>query len=277
MRIHSLANLIAFPFMVFTGIILYFLFFEDKESYYLYLFAPVIILVIIYTYSPKINFWWHKKHPPILDPKLKLLVEQSSLFYNKLNEKQKQKYLDRLSIFIHHKSFSLMRKEKEELPIDVRTLFSINGITLTFHKEEYFLDKYDYFIAYGHPFPSPRIRFLHSVETDHEDGTVVFNLQMLYQSMIMKPGHFNIGLLAFTDLYKHTFTQTNFPELVMDDAKRSAIQDISGVKYEKLLEDIGYEPDDPNLVLVPLYFEFLDAFNRVLPDVFANYKQIFSS
>ncbi|HAY71582.1 MAG TPA: hypothetical protein DCX89_06800 [Saprospirales bacterium] len=277
MRIHSLANLIAFPFMVVTGIILYFLFFEDKESYYLYLFAPVIILVIIYTYSPKINFWWHKKHPPKLDPKLKLLVEQSSLFYNKLDEKQKQKYLDRLSIFIHHKSFSLMRKEKEELPIDVRTLFSINGITLTFHKEEYFFDKYDYFIAYGHPFPSPRIRFLHSVETDHEDGTVVFNLRMLFDSMIRKTGHFNIGLFAFTDLYKNTFPDTNFPELTIDQSIRLAVKDISGVQYEKLLEDIGYEPEDLHLILVPLYFEHPDSFQLILPAVFSSYQKIFSS
>jgi len=93
----------------------------------------------------------------------------------------------------------------------------------------------------------------------------------------MKTGHFNIGLLAFTDLYKHTFTQTNFPELMKDDAIRASILDITGFKYEKILEDIGYEPDDLNLIMVPLYFEYPDAFNRVLPGVFAKYQQIFSN
>jgi hypothetical protein len=63
MRIHSLANLIAFPFILFAGIIMYYLFFEDKASYYVYLFPLVVIIVIIYTYSPQINYWWHKKHP----------------------------------------------------------------------------------------------------------------------------------------------------------------------------------------------------------------------
>lgn len=277
MRIHSLANLIAFPFILITGIILYYLFFEDKASYYVYLFPPVVILVIIYTFSPRINFWWHKKYPPILDKKLLMLIEQSSLFYRNLDDAQKRKFLDRLSIFVYHKSFSLMRKDKEDLPIDVRTLLSINAITLTFHQEAYFFDSYDYFIAYNHPFPSPQIPAFHSVETDHEDGTVVFNIQMLYRSMILKTGQFNVGLMAFTDLYIHTFPDTVFPEMVIDDKTRDAIMEISGRKYIHVLEDIGYEPQDPNLIMVPLYFEYPDAFKRVFPDVFRKYQEIFSN
>lgn len=277
MRIHSLANLIAFPFILITGIILYYLFFEDKASWYVYIFPPVVILVIIYTFSPKINFWWHKKYPPILDKKLLMLIEQSSAFYRKLDDMQKKKFLDRLSIFVHHKSFSLMRKEKEDLPIDVRTLLAINAITLTFNKEAYFFDDYDYFIAYNHPFPSPQIQKLHSVETDHEDGTVVFNIQMLYQSMIMKTGHFNIGLMAFTDLFMHTYADTYFPEFIIDDETEAAILEISGRKYTEIITDIGFDPHEPNLIMVPLYFDYTDAFRRVLPGIYTKYQEIFSN
>lgn len=277
MRIHSLANLIAFPFILFSGFIMYYLFFEDKASYYVYLFPPVVIIVIIYTYSPQINYWWHKKYPPVLDKKLVMLTEQSSLFYRNLDGDKKKQFLDRLSIFIHHKSFSLMRKEKEDLPIDVRTLLSINAITLTFHREEYFFDKYDYFIAYNHPFPSPKILTLHSVETDHEDGTVVFNIQMLYQSMILKTGHFNIGLLAFTDLYRQSFPQTVFPEIENNEETRSSVREISGREYGHCIDDIGWEPLDLNLIMVPLYFTYPEAFQRVLPLVFSKYEGIFSN
>lgn len=105
MRIHSMSKMIAFPFLLAGGVVLYFLFFEDKESWYPMLFPVVIILAVIYALHPKIDYWWHMKYPPELNPKLKKLCFNASGFFRELEEDGKQKFLDRLSIFIHHKAF----------------------------------------------------------------------------------------------------------------------------------------------------------------------------
>lgn len=263
MKIHSLAKIIAFPFLIAGMVILYYLLFEDKEAWYPYLLPIVVILAGIYAYHPRIDYWWHKRQPPQLPKTLVKLVYRASAFYQKLDESQRQKFLDRLSIFMHHKAFYLMRKEKESMPEDMKALIGICAISLGMKDDKYFFDKYDYFIGYQHPFPTPSKQFLHSVELYHEDGGIIFNMDQLFQAMVINNGAFNVGIYAFAE----AFLLTNpLSDLAQAEEPDPGNLPASGhFSYESIIQHIGYKEIYFKAVLMALYFQAEQVLKECYP------------
>ena len=252
MRIHSFTRILAMPFIIVLAVILYFLFFQDQEDWYPYLIPLVVILAVLYTYHPQIDYWWHKKHPPAIDQRLKKLVFQASPFYQGLDEASKRRFLERLGVFINHKAFFLMRKEKEKMPEDMKALIALNAITLTFGQKAYFFPKYDYYFAYQHPFPSPGKHFLHSVELNHPDGVMVFNADLLFQSLVLKNGTFNVGMYAFVEAYLVSYPLSDLAQA--EEPEIDLLSQAGEPSLEKIILEIGFREISLKAVLVSLYF-----------------------
>jgi len=275
MKIHSFSRILAFPFIIVAGVILYFLFFMDEGSYGIYLIPLAVILASIYAFQPKIDFWWHMKYPPQLPSAIKKLVYNASLFFQDLEEDERQKFMDRLGVFMNHKAFYLMRKEKEAMPEDMKALIACNAITLTYDQEKYLFGKFDYFIAYQHPFPTPNKRFLHSVEINNEDGVMLFNADQLMQSMIIKNGAFNIGLYAFGE----TFLQMNpLSDLAQaDDPDPKLLPEKGNYSFEMITQQIGYKEVYFKAILLCLFFEEPELVKERYPEIYKACKSTFSS
>ena len=266
MKIHSLSRLIAMPFMIAVAVVMYYLFLEDRAGWFPYLIPLVILLVIIYTYQPQIDYWWHRKHPPALDKRIEKMLVLASDFFKQLDENGKQRFRDRLAIFMHHKAFYLMRKEKEKMPEDIKALISINAITLSFGLEEYFFPKYDYLFAYMHPFPSPDKPYLHSVEVNHGDGVFLFNSDQLYQSMILKNGVFNTGMYAFAEAFLVSNPLSGLALAEEPDA--GALKTSEDPSFENVIRDIGYKEVNLKAILVSLFFTHPEFVREHYPDMY---------
>jgi len=266
MKIHSISKLIALPFEIAVVVILYLLFFEDMESLYPYLVPLVIFIVIIYTFSPKINYAWHKKHPPRVDQKLQKLIHKASPFFRNLSNGDRQKYLDRLSIFIYHKSYYMMRKEKEELPHDIKALIASNAITVTFNQDSYFFDKYDFFYAYQHPFPSPKRPELHSVESNFEDGVMIFDADQLFKSMVVGSSIFNIGMYAFAEAF--LIENPTLDISMADEPDVILLSEHKKLALERIFIEIGYRDVYAKAVIVTLYFRYPSEIQRLYPEFY---------
>lgn len=271
MRIHSFTMFIALPFLLLGAILLYLLFFQDREDLYIYLFPIVIILASLYAFHPKIDFWWHKKNPPVLDKKLLKLVQKASPLFNNLDNSGKKRFLDRLSIFIHHKAFYVMIKEKEKMPEDMKLLIAINAISLTMKQDEYFFDRYDYFIAYHHPFPTPNRNVLHSVETNHEDGVLLFNIDLLFKNMVLGTSVFNIGTYAFTEAYLNNYPMSALAQ--MDEPSLDMVDQFKDIDLEQIQIHIGYKELLAKAVLVSLYFSYPLDVEKYYPEQYKIFKR----
>jgi hypothetical protein len=241
------------PFLIAAGVILYFLFFEDREAWYPYLIPLAVILAGIYAYHPRIDYWWHKRQAPSLPEPVKKLVHAGSKYYQGLDEAMQQKFLDRLSLFMNHKAFYIMLKEKEAMPEDMKALIGTCAITLGMQEESYFFDKYDYYIAYQHPFPTPEKRYLHSVELNHEDGVMIFNIDQLFQSMILRNGAFNIGLYAFAEAFLLMNPLSELAQAPEPDPGKMPKEGANSL--ENIIVQIGYREIYFKAVLTALYFD----------------------
>lgn len=275
MKIHSFARILAFPFIIVAGIILYLMFFEDRSDWYPYLIPVAVILASIYAFYPKIDYWWHQKQAPGIPDKLKKLIYNASKPFRELDEKERQKFLDRLGIFMHHKDFYLMRKEKEALPEDIKALIAICAVTLGLFEEDWFFKKYDYFIAYQHPFPTPNKQYLHSVEVNHEDGVMLFNLDLLFQSMVLGTKAFNIALYAFAEAFLLARPLSDIAQMEEMDPKKLPAE--GEYSYESIIHQIGYKEVYFKAILVALYFDVPELVEKNYPEYFDLCKKQFSN
>lgn len=165
-------RILAIPFVLLLALMFYLSLTVDERFSILIIFASVM-LVILFVFSPQIDWWWYSRRPPELDASFRQLLRQRYPFYMGLSPEDKLKFRQRVALFRLAKDF--MPQGMEEVPEDVQWFAALSGVHLTFGWEEYLLPQYEKIIVYPHPFPSPQYpdRF-HASEVFPEDGVVIF-------------------------------------------------------------------------------------------------------
>jgi len=274
MKIHSFATLISFPFIILVIYFGYKVFYLEEPNQFIYLLIPVIIIAVIYTFSPQIDYYWYSKNPRELEKKEKTLLESISEFYNSLDEQKKIIFEKRIHIFTRAKDFKWVRGEQKELPQDMKIVIAAAAIQLTLEHDDFLYGKYDNYFVYNHPFPSPKMKFLHSVEVNHEDYMAIFNIEMVMNSQDVKNRYFNISLFAFSEIFIKLNPNKLLPEINSDFWKN--IENISKIQKEIIINQIGYEPDSLYPVMITIFFMYPDNFKQYLPKEYDRLKAIFN-
>ncbi len=273
MKLHSISVLIAIPFVLLTAYFGYNVFYGEKSEHLIFLIISFISLVVIYTLQPHIDFLWYKRHPQVLEQKERVFLAKFSSFYQKLNDKQKKKFEERIFIFKRAKSFKLIAGETTEMPEDFKIAIASQAVQLTLNLNDYLFKSFDNFFAYKHPFPSPKIQTLHSVEVDFEDKMAIFNMEMLINSMNEQNRFFNIGIYIFS--YIFSVQNKIFFKILPDEIFWEKVKNISGFNRETILLYTGYEPDQFSF-LVSIFFINNENFKKELPQIYEDISRIFN-
>lgn len=273
MKIDSLSKIIALPFLIAFGLILYYSMDYEYRKLSVYLIPLGITIAIIYVFNPQIDFFWKKRNPPRLDPPVLAWLDKYCGFYQNLDEHNKNTFRDRLAIFIAAKEYIAMGNKPESVPDDIQAIISQEAIKFSFDKEDYLFEHYDRIVIYKHPFPSPAKQFLHSMEVHHEDGVFLFSLEHLVPGILNKE-FYNICLHAFTEGFIEQNLNLNYPNL--DDSIWQDLEKISGMTMERVNNIIGYELKDPLPVAINYYFEYPEAFIAQRPELYGKIKNLLS-
>lgn len=265
MRIHSISVILSIPFIVPFIYFGYRVLYLGRNDGFWYLLALLVILVAIYIFHPHIDYLWYKRFPALMNKQDVLVLERFSAFYNSLLEQDKEKFQKRVGVFIRAKDFKLVRKEVMNSPEDFKIAVASSAVELTFYLEDYLFNGFDYFYIYMHPFPSPRINALHSVEIDHEDGLVVINVEMLINSFNPINDLFNIGLYAFSGLFIHI--QRDIVNSLSDiEDFWNVVEKISGFEKSAIIQAIGFDDPSQFQILSTLFFTHNETFKKLLPN-----------
>lgn len=199
MKIYSLANVLAFPLIIVFVIILYLSGDYTYQGISVWMIPLAIVVAIIYVMKPQIDFWWHSKNPTKLDQPIIDWLNKYSSFYQNLAEGDKNKFEDRLSIFVRSKSFEMMvGPEKQEMPEDLKAIIAHCAIQVSFGDENFLFEPFDHYILYQHPFPSPDHPYIHSYEINREDGVILWSLEQLIPGLLDQ-NEYNIGIHGFVE------------------------------------------------------------------------------
>lgn len=272
MRIYSLSKVLAMPVIITLAYLAYNQYVLDIDMGY-WLLMPIFVLVILAVSYPYIDYYYHKKYPIPLDKEIIQWLQKYSKFYQELSPADKEKYNYRMSLYLEAREFKSVGSEHKDMPEDIKAIIASNAIQVNFHKKDFLVGDFDRIFVYKHPFPSPKHQFLHSVETQGEDGVIIYSLEHLIPGMINPETYYNIGMHAYVDAFTKAYPKAEFPWNL--NADWNDVEKISGLKKENIMSTLGYDSVDMFVVLGTCYFTYPEAFQKQLPQLTEGMDKLF--
>lgn len=263
MQIPSFSKFLAFPFVL---LIIFFFTKGRFMSAYIdtwTLIPSVMCLVLLYVFNEQIDKWWWTKYPPTLDPKLKSWISVYSQVYKDFDSELKQKFEQRISLFIRLKDFTLKAKKDFHLEEDIKTLIAHEFVRLTLYRDDYLLKPYDRFVVYNHPFGTPDYPFLHSFEYQQEDGVVIFSREQLINGFNQALDFFNIGIYGAICVFISIHPRLDYPDVTTHNLEN--ICSTVGINLESIINTLGYKEITKLSLLIYVYLQYSDKTREAFP------------
>lgn len=266
------SKILAIPFVLAALVFLY-LTWEVDSRYSWYIVPFVVALALIFVLSPQIDWWWHKKRPPRLRPKIQGLLERFLPYYQKLSESEKQRFRDRVALYMM--AIDFQAKGMDDVPADLQAVVAASAVQLTFGQADFLLTPFEYIIFYPQPFPSPQYpEHFHASEIYEEDGVMIFSAEQLMKGFLQPMQFYPIGLHECAKAWERIHLQQDWPEL--GAAIWSDLQAISGFSREAIQRWINLDSIPVRPVSVALFFTFPERFQQHLPELYDQYSLIFN-
>ena len=213
--------------------------------------ACIIGMIFIYFYSDWIDWKWYRTNPPTLDEEMKRRMQLRLPFYQQLSEEDKNKFGSRVELYIRGNEF--IPNGWEMVPYDIQAWVAVNPVMLTFHRDDFLLNKYERIVIYPHSFPSPQYPDqFHCSEVYEADGVLLFSAEKLLPGVMQPRRYFNIGIYEYAKVFKFMYPSYEYPE--MSKLDWLAFEQIVNYTRQKLEEYIGLNDLDTWGVLVALFF-----------------------
>ncbi len=275
MKIHSfskvLAVIAAIPLLVFM-----FYTFDGRSQWAVYGLVPcLIVLVAIYVGHGEIDYWWIKRHPLTLDKQLKEWLQQYDPFYKSLSADEKIRFETRLVLYLEARMFKSVGSEHHDVPHDIKAVIAGQAVRISFYHKDHLIGDYDRLFLYKHPFPTPRMKFLHTVETEHEDRMIILSMEHAIPGIVNRQEYYNIVMHAYAEAFAKVHQRFDWPDGKIEDW--NGITQILGITKEKIESTIGYTQQDILPVLIVAYFYDQELFAKYLPEYVMRFKDIFDN
>ncbi len=253
MKIHKLSHVIAVPFALLLFYILYETFLNDNSTLLLYGVFPAMVIILIYLFQPQINYWWLSKHPIEIDEKVVKMLDNTNPFYRSLSQDDRKLFRNKLSLYVEGNAFMSKGMEQDfDVPYDVKMMTGQIPISMMWNKKDQFLKAFERIVIYKHAFPSPKHKFLHTAESDIEDGVIIYSLQHAEAAILHPDQFFNVAWYAYAEALVKAYPNLDYPDL--DTSTWGIIEKASGISQDKIMKTLGYEYVDILPILITIYF-----------------------
>ena len=263
MRIHSLSRILSLPIALSILTVLYVSYELEYQNAMIWILFPLVIATAVVIFQGQIDFWWNERNPVPLDPPISDWLKKYDPYYTSLETNQRQNYDNRLVMYMQGRAFVSVGREHHDVPNDIQAIIASNAVKMLISKKDYLLGDMDRIYLYKHPFPTPRHQFLHTVETDIEDGVFIFSLEHLVPGMINPKEHYNIAMHGFAEAFQRVFPKEDFTYL--DQITWDQIEEVGYHSKDKILKTIGFNQTDITTVAINNFFTHPRRFNLMIP------------
>ena len=271
MHIHSISKVLALPIVLAAIIILYLGPNRTSETS-IFIFIPVILLVVIYVFHGPLDHWWLSKYPLKFDPLLKVWLEKYFEPYKYLDEDHKKVFEYRLTLYMAGRLFQSVGAEMREVPEDIKCMVAAHGVLLGLGNNDYLIGDMDRIFLYKHPFPTPDIPKLHSVEVNSEDGVIILSLEQLTNAVLYPTDYYNVGYHAYAEAFVATQKDIIYPDVT---DSWDIVNKISGWDEFAILKQTGLDQINLLHVHIALFFSKPYQYKLNAPELFEKLKLIF--
>jgi len=263
LRIHSLSRILSLPIALSILTVLYVSYELEYQNAMIWILFPLVIATAVVIFQGQIDFWWNERNPVPLDPPISDWLKKYDPYYTSLDPNQRQNYDNRLVMYMQGRAFVSVGREHHDVPNDIQAIIASNAVKMLMSKKDYLLGDMDRIYLYKHPFPTPRHQFLHTVETDIEDGVFIFSLEHLVPGMINPKEHYNIAMHGFAEAFQRVFPKEDFTYL--DQITWDQIEEVGYHSKDKILKTIGFNQTDITTVAINHFFTHPRRFNLMIP------------
>ena len=272
MHIHSFSKVLGLPLAILAVAIAY-VSYEISGNISVWIFLPVMLLVVVYVLHGPIDHWWLSKYPVPLDPKLKDWLIKYFPYYHTLSAEEKEIFDYRMTLYLDGRLFKSVGSEQRDVPEDIKCMVAAHGILMSLHHKDYLIGDIDRIFLYKHPFPTPRHQYLHNVEVETEDGVIILSLEQLTNALIHPNDFINIGFYAYAESFIATQKNITFP--VFQEESWSAIETITSLSKDIITQQIGLNTINLTALHMACYFVHRERYAVNLPTYFGLLNKIF--
>lgn len=270
---NSLARLIGFPFAL-AMIICFSLGGLDVEGpKTLIILFSLIALSIIFFFNKEIDGWWWRRKQPDLDKTLKAWMLAHVPYYKSLDAVEQEAFGKRISVFNFVKNFTLKVEKDYQLEEDVKAIISHEFQRVTQYREEYMYKPFKEFVVYNHPFASPSIKTLHTMEVNTEDGVVILSKEQLINGFRQPARFLNIALLAAVQCFTIAHPRLPYPKVV--GLNKEDIAEGHDINLEVVLQGLGAAHITNLDLLAFCFFQYPNRLASFSPEIYTSFEKIF--
>ena len=225
---------------------------------------PLIIGIAIYFMRTDMDFWWQERNPVDLHPSVVDHLEKRNSFYQSLRDEHKELFKKRLSLYVEARMFKGIGKEQRNAPEDIKVIIACHAVEMMLAQEDYLIGDWDRIFLYNHPFGSPDKQFLHTMETQAEDGVIIMATPFMLNAVNHPEQYYNIAYHAYAEAIikqNPTWDFSGVENLSWED-----LEVVSGFKKEDILTVLGYDQMDILPVIITFYFSHKQKFQAALPE-----------
>jgi Mlc titration factor MtfA (ptsG expression regulator) len=273
---------LGYPLILITLALVAYGFLKEDEHIGVWVAPAFILLAVVYVMSPQIDYWWYKRNPPPLALPIQRLIDEHFLYYKNLNAELKQRFRERLALYVMGNEFirpvnkedSTAMADRNRVPEDLKAAAAAHAIQVSFGREKYMTEKFEHIIIYPHPFPSPQYNYLHTSEIFEEDGVLLLTSDPLMIGFQTPQRFFSIGLYEYARIYKMLNPSVSYPNLV--ENTWWDLEQVSGMSKAAIEKVVGLEDLDLFGVAAHHFFTFPDRMLKLMPDLYTLLSNVFN-
>jgi hypothetical protein len=273
MQIHSISKVLALP-LVIIALGIMFASYNTYSETSIYIFIPVFMLVGLYVFHGPLDHWWISKFPIAFDNKLRDWLKKYFTPYSQLTEDLKKLFEYRLTLYMEGRLFFSVGSELREVPEDVKCMVSAHGVIMTLGLDDYLVGDMDRIYLYKHPFPTPNVPSLHSLEINVEDGVIILSLEQLTNAVIYPKDYYNVCYHAYAESIIATQKHIPFPAIT---ESWDEILQLTGWTKEQILSQIGLNEIDLLPVHITLFFSNPQQYTSIFPKLSESWQKLFNT
>lgn len=246
-------------------------FVQGMEQYTVPLAICILLIVPVYIFQHQLNWWYYRKFPPTLPASMHKMLSMTSHFYQSLKREQQEVFGMSVRMFVEAKEF--IEKGMDDFPEDVKYIVGYYAARSSWPATDMLFENYGRVVIYPHPFLTPNYHdIVHTIEVEHEDGTLIFSMEHLLASFFRREKFYQIGFHAFAEILLRSRLQ-DFPEPSDDFWER--VNKHWHLSQTAISDFIGLPVDDNRIVMMSIYLRHPRKAEHVFPELAGIRERLF--
>lgn len=241
------------------------LFLWKGGMFYILIILSIMLLVGVGVLKEPIDDYYFKKNPPKMDDSLIAALKKEYPMLNQFNEESLKEFSIRLALFLVRKDAYLVTSETEDLDTYHAALIATPAVIMNMGLPRDSMNDIKKLVAYRHPFPSPKMPFIHSSEIDMEDGVAIASLEQLFMSTRKPKQYYHIVFHLWASYFYQKNYNQDLPSI--PETFRQDISKIFPYSENEITAILGYDSYKNFELATVAYFLYPNELRHHYPDV----------